>query len=110
MSLNARPSTRVAALLATGVFIVIAANAVSASYEGRAMKADRLEIAKKPENPCDLQTWPHIATQCLESSASAGTAPQRVRYVTVDRIVGPNTTALVRIPAPQSASLERTIR
>lgn len=108
MSYQATSSLGFATLLAASVVIVTAANAVSASFEGRAAKADKPVVAVKQQavDPCTQQTWPHIATECLDRSAAA---PRKLRYITVDRVVAPNTTVLIRVPA-QSAALERPVR
>ncbi|MCC2112815.1 MAG: hypothetical protein KDJ16_12340 [Hyphomicrobiales bacterium] len=109
MSYQAKSSLGIAALLAASAVIVTAANAVSASYEGRAAKADKPVVAVEQQavDPCTQQTWPHIAANCLDRTAVA--EPRKLRYITVDRIVAPNTTALMRIPA-QSASLEQPVQ
>ena len=106
MSSFAMSTLRFAALTVAGLFILTAAGAVSASHEGRAAKTNRLEIKVGSQNHCSGQTWPNIAADCLERSASAGAKVKAVRYITVDRVIAPNTTVLTRIPAMQSASAE----
>ncbi len=108
MSYQAKSSLGFTALLVASVVIVTAANAVSASFEGRAAKADKPEMAVKQQvvDPCTQQTWPHIAGECLDRSAAA---PRKLRYITVDQVVAPNTTVLIRVPA-QSAALEQPAR
>lgn len=50
---------------------------------------------------CADAAWPHIPADCL--TAADGRARQNVRYVTVERRVGPDRSELVRTPATRLA-------
>jgi hypothetical protein len=44
---------------------------------------------------CASQAWPHIAPECVDSSAARGS----VRMITVEQRQGADTSVLVRVPA-----------
>ncbi len=84
-------------VLAAFSVILVAGTAVSAPQQKAAPgKADQLQPLSVQAEFCATETWPNISAECLDTENTAK-APA-IRYITVDRIVAPNTTALTRVP------------
>jgi len=97
---------RVKLVSAAVVAILIAGTAVSAPQEQTATaKADRLQSNSIEAAACARETWPYISKDCLENEASGRNKTRTMRYVTVDRIIAPNTTALMRLPVIEDARI-----
>lgn len=91
-------------LLAAFSVIMVAGTAVSAPQEQTAPgKADRLQPLTIQANICAKETWPNISADCLETES--GSKNTTMRYITVDRLVSPNTTALMRVPVTVDAQV-----
>lgn len=91
-------------LMSAGLMVMfVAGTALSASEPVSTPKSDRAPLSHVADESCGGQTWPNIDKACLETVASTGAAVASVRYITVARAEGDNTTVLHRIPVTQQA-------